>query len=136
MDLLSEHGYRQDGRKPDQIRNINCRLGVYSQADGSAYLEQGNTKVPFCEMDCALCHVSTFRYWLLCTDLTKRSSAVVYSRISALSTVNTVWQLSVPPSERYISYEAKNYMHITYPKIDFTELNYNVGIFLAVSAAR
>uniref|UniRef100_A0A914UH32 Putative exosome complex component RRP41 n=1 Tax=Plectus sambesii TaxID=2011161 RepID=A0A914UH32_9BILA len=45
MDLLSEHGYRQDGRKPNQIRNINCRLGVYSQADGSAYLEQGNTKV-------------------------------------------------------------------------------------------
>jgi exosome complex component RRP41 len=45
MDLLSEHGYRQDGRKSDQIRNISCRLGVYAQADGSAYLEQGNTKV-------------------------------------------------------------------------------------------
>lgn len=44
-ELLTEHGYRQDGRKPNQIRNINCQLGVYRQADGSAYLEQGNTKV-------------------------------------------------------------------------------------------
>lgn len=45
MNIISEHGYRQDGRKPHQIRNLNYNLGVYSQADGSAYLEQGNTKV-------------------------------------------------------------------------------------------
>ncbi|MCP9264915.1 Exosome complex exonuclease RRP41 [Dirofilaria immitis] len=45
MNIISEHGYRQDGRKPHQIRNLNYKLGVYSQADGSAYLEQGNTKV-------------------------------------------------------------------------------------------
>lgn len=45
MSIISEHGYRQDGRKPHQIRNLNYKLGVYSQADGSAYLEQGNTKV-------------------------------------------------------------------------------------------
>uniref|UniRef100_A0A0R3QB38 Zf-Tim10_DDP domain-containing protein n=1 Tax=Brugia timori TaxID=42155 RepID=A0A0R3QB38_9BILA len=45
MSIISEHGFRQDGRKPHQIRNLNYKLGVYSQADGSAYLEQGNTKV-------------------------------------------------------------------------------------------
>lgn len=45
MNIISEHGYRLDGRKPHQIRNLNYKLGVYSQADGSAYLEQGNTKV-------------------------------------------------------------------------------------------
>ena len=45
MNIVSEHGFRRDGRKPDQIRNINYKLGVYSQADGSSYLEQGSTKV-------------------------------------------------------------------------------------------
>ncbi|CAI4222095.1 unnamed protein product [Auanema sp. JU1783] len=45
MMIISEHGYRTDGRKSHQIRNINCRLGVYPKAEGSAYIEQGNTKV-------------------------------------------------------------------------------------------
>ncbi|VDK47628.1 unnamed protein product [Anisakis simplex] len=45
MSMISEHGYRLDGRRPEQIRNLNYKLGVYAQADGSAYLEQGNTKV-------------------------------------------------------------------------------------------
>jgi len=45
MNLISEHGYRKDGRKAPQIRNISSRMAVYSQADGSAYFEQGNTKV-------------------------------------------------------------------------------------------
>lgn len=45
MNVLNEFGYRQDGRKPKQIRNITYRMGVYPQADGSAYFEQGNTKV-------------------------------------------------------------------------------------------
>jgi len=44
MELLSD-GFRQDGRKSDDLRRIACRLGVYRQADGSAYLEQGLTKV-------------------------------------------------------------------------------------------
>lgn len=44
-DLLAEYGLRMDGRKPDELRNIKCRMGVFGQADGSAYLEQGNTKV-------------------------------------------------------------------------------------------
>lgn len=45
MEVVSEQGYRQDGRKPDELRQIKCKLGIYKQADGSAYLEQGYTKV-------------------------------------------------------------------------------------------
>ncbi len=45
MDIVSEHGLRMDGRKPNELRRLNCRLGVYRQADGSAYVEQGLTKV-------------------------------------------------------------------------------------------
>lgn len=45
MNVLNEHGFRCDGRRPEQIRNISCKLGVYPQADGSAYIEQGNTRV-------------------------------------------------------------------------------------------
>merc|ERR1712192_175659 len=37
-------GLRLDGRKASELRRIRCRMGVYGQADGSAYLEQGNTK--------------------------------------------------------------------------------------------
>jgi len=45
MEVVSEQGYRQDGRKSHELRRIACKLGVYSQADGSAYVEQGYTKV-------------------------------------------------------------------------------------------
>ncbi|WAR12873.1 EXOS4-like protein [Mya arenaria] len=45
LELLSEQGFRIDGRKATELRRIQCRLGVFSQADGSAYIEQGNTKV-------------------------------------------------------------------------------------------
>ncbi|XP_046446615.1 exosome complex component RRP41-like [Daphnia pulex] len=44
-ELLSDQGLRIDGRKPNELRRIRCSLGIFSQADGSAYLEQGNTKV-------------------------------------------------------------------------------------------
>ncbi|TRY63849.1 hypothetical protein TCAL_06861 [Tigriopus californicus] len=44
-ELLSEQNLRLDGRKADELRRIQCKLGVFGQADGSAYLEQGNTKV-------------------------------------------------------------------------------------------
>ena len=44
-ELLAEFGLRLDGRKAEELRNIKCRLGVFGQADGSAYLEQGATKV-------------------------------------------------------------------------------------------
>ncbi|ELU03042.1 hypothetical protein CAPTEDRAFT_117513 [Capitella teleta] len=43
--LLSDRGFRVHGRKPNELRRIQCRMGVYSQTDGSAYIEQGNTKV-------------------------------------------------------------------------------------------
>ncbi|XP_067005469.1 exosome complex component RRP41 [Anabrus simplex] len=45
MNLLSDQGLRLDGRRPNELRKIRCKLGVFSQPDGSAYLEQGNTKV-------------------------------------------------------------------------------------------
>ncbi|XP_059485011.1 exosome complex component RRP41 [Neocloeon triangulifer] len=45
LQLLSEYGLRVDGRRPNELRQIRCKLGVFDQPDGSAYLEQGNTKV-------------------------------------------------------------------------------------------
>ena len=44
MELLSDQGYRLDGRKATELRKVQARMGVFAQADGSAYLEQGNTK--------------------------------------------------------------------------------------------
>lgn len=44
-ELLSDAGVRIDGRKADELRKINCKLGVFDQADGSAYLEMGQTNV-------------------------------------------------------------------------------------------
>ncbi|XP_065686269.1 exosome complex component RRP41 [Patagioenas fasciata] len=43
-ELLSDEGYRADGRRPAEIRKVRARMGVFEQADGSAYIEQGNTK--------------------------------------------------------------------------------------------
>ena len=34
-----------DGRRPHELRKVQCKLGVFQQADGSAFLEQGNTKI-------------------------------------------------------------------------------------------
>ena len=45
FELLADYGLRLDGRKADELRVIKSKLGVFGQADGSAYLEQGNTKV-------------------------------------------------------------------------------------------
>jgi exosome complex component RRP41 len=45
MDLISLQGLRLDGRRANELRQIRCKLGVFSQPDGSAYLEQGNTRV-------------------------------------------------------------------------------------------
>lgn len=44
LELLSDQGYRLDGRKATELRKVQARMGVFAQADGSAYLEQGNTK--------------------------------------------------------------------------------------------
>ena len=43
--ILSHKGLRVDGRRPPELRRLQCQLGVFQQADGSALLEQGNTKV-------------------------------------------------------------------------------------------
>ncbi|VDM61924.1 unnamed protein product [Angiostrongylus costaricensis] len=45
MNIVSEHGFRLDGRRSHQIRNITATLGTIPDADGSAFFEQGNTKV-------------------------------------------------------------------------------------------
>lgn len=44
LEILSPEGFRQDGRRPNELRRLVCRMGVFSQADGSAYIEMGNTK--------------------------------------------------------------------------------------------
>lgn len=44
LELLSPEGLRIDGRKPDELKKIVCKVGVYREADGSAYIEHGNTK--------------------------------------------------------------------------------------------
>jgi len=43
--LQDQGGLRIDGRRPLELRQIRVRLGVFKQADGSAYLEQGHTKI-------------------------------------------------------------------------------------------
>lgn len=44
LEILSPEGLRLDGRRPHELRKIVCRMGVFKQADGSAYIEMGNTK--------------------------------------------------------------------------------------------
>ncbi|XP_072029667.1 exosome complex component MTR3-like [Amphiura filiformis] len=43
--LVNSDGNRHDGRKPAEMRPIFLKAGVISQARGSAYIEQHNTKV-------------------------------------------------------------------------------------------
>lgn len=45
IEFLSPEGLRIDGRRALELRKMVCRLGVFDQADGSAYVEMGNTKV-------------------------------------------------------------------------------------------
>lgn len=44
-DFISLAGLRPDGRRGREIRRVRCRFGVFKGADGSAYLEMGQTKV-------------------------------------------------------------------------------------------
>ncbi|CAM9919647.1 unnamed protein product [Ascophyllum nodosum] len=44
-DFMSLAGLRPDGRRSREIRRVRCRFGVFKGADGSAYLEMGQTKV-------------------------------------------------------------------------------------------
>jgi len=45
MSVLDEFGFRKDARRPKQIRNIVYQMQVCPDADGSAYFQQGETKV-------------------------------------------------------------------------------------------
>jgi len=45
MDFISVCGLRGDGRRPQELRRLRCRLGLLPFSDGSAQLEQGNTSV-------------------------------------------------------------------------------------------
>lgn len=45
LEYLSLDGLRLDGRKCNEVRKIRCSFGALSRADGSAYYEQGNTRV-------------------------------------------------------------------------------------------
>ncbi|KYN04813.1 PREDICTED: exosome complex component RRP41 [Cyphomyrmex costatus] len=42
---IDQGGLRVDGRRALELRQIRIRMGVFGQADGSAYIEHGNTKV-------------------------------------------------------------------------------------------
>lgn len=43
--LIDENGLRVDGRKPNELRPIKMEVSVLSNADGSAYIEQGKSKI-------------------------------------------------------------------------------------------
>jgi exosome complex component RRP41 len=43
--LIDKKGLRLDGRKFDELRQIKIEVGVLSNADGSAYIEQGKNKI-------------------------------------------------------------------------------------------
>jgi exosome complex component RRP41 len=43
--LIDKKGLRLDGRKSDELRPIKIEVGVLSNADGSAYIEQGKNKI-------------------------------------------------------------------------------------------
>lgn len=43
--LIDKKGLRLDGRKPDELRSVKIEVGALSNADGSAYIEQGKNKI-------------------------------------------------------------------------------------------
>ncbi len=43
--LIDKEGIRIDGRKFNELRTIKIEIGVLSNADGSAYIEQGKNKI-------------------------------------------------------------------------------------------
>lgn len=43
--LIDKKGLRLDGRKPDELRQIKIEVGVLSNADGSAFIQQGKNKI-------------------------------------------------------------------------------------------
>ncbi|ORZ38787.1 exosome complex exonuclease RRP41 [Catenaria anguillulae PL171] len=45
QELINPEGLRLDGRRAHELRRISAKPAVLAQADGSAYIEIGNTKV-------------------------------------------------------------------------------------------
>ncbi|MEM3712039.1 MAG: exosome complex exonuclease Rrp41 [Thermoproteota archaeon] len=45
ISLFKEDGRRTDNRAPDELRPIKIKVGVLSNAQGSAYIEQGKNKI-------------------------------------------------------------------------------------------
>jgi len=45
MEFVSPEGLRLDGRRPADLRRFTANIGLFDGADGSAYVEHGNTKV-------------------------------------------------------------------------------------------
>ncbi len=45
FELLSDQDLRVDGRRAGELRRLSCRMAVFRQADGSAAIQMGNTKV-------------------------------------------------------------------------------------------
>ncbi len=43
--LIDENGRRTDGRLPNELRPVKLKVGVLGTADGSAYIEQGKTRI-------------------------------------------------------------------------------------------
>jgi exosome complex component RRP41 len=43
--LILDNGLRLDGRRPDELRPMKMEVGVLKNADGSAIIEVGNTKI-------------------------------------------------------------------------------------------
>jgi len=43
--LIDKKGLRLDGRKADELRPLKIEVGVFSNADGSAYIEHGKNKI-------------------------------------------------------------------------------------------
>lgn len=42
--MILEKGMRADGRKPDEVRKINCDVGILPRAHGSALFQRGETQ--------------------------------------------------------------------------------------------
>lgn len=48
MEFVSPEGLRVDGRRPQELRALQCKFSVLSSCDGSALFQAGNTKVDSC----------------------------------------------------------------------------------------
>lgn len=102
-------GLRIDGRRPNELRKIQCEIGVFAQADGSAVLSQGNTKVIATvygphevKLTSKLDSNSVFKIKLFVVVVVVRTERDVRRVCTTrpCSIVSTVWRRLAAPSER------------------------------------